>query len=209
MVDPITPLQAGTRRLQAARFHGRERRRSLAGVPELSRTHLYAIPTATIPAAAFPAASIARPITFRTAIRFGAGAHAGLVFEIGNATTSIAVWVDGQELTLRAGDTGDDLVTAAFDNGAAFAEGLELDIVAAVIPGDGRARLWANGAEVARGTAVNDELPNGWAASSDGAFAAAASGSLAADVTETGAPSNFAAIAPLSAFVGQTPRHFV
>lgn len=207
MVNPVTPLQGGTSRNQAVRFYGRERRRSLAGVPALFRTHAFAI-GASIPAAAFPAASIGRPVTFQTAIRFGAGAHAGLVFELGDATTSIAVWVDGQTLTLRAGNTGDDLSTAAFDNGAAFAEGLELDLVAAVSPGDGRARLWANGREVARATAVNGAFPAGWGASSAGSFAAAASGALAADVTETGAPSNFAAVAPLSVYVGQVPRGF-
>lgn len=195
---------------QALRYNARERRLSLAGVPELSRTHRFAIPTASIAAGQFPAAALSRPVTFWTGVRFGAGAHSGLVFEFGNATAAIALYVDGQVLTLRAGSAAaGDFVEATYDRGAAFPEGLRLDLVAAVHPGTGRARLWANGLEVARGEASGGALPAGWAASSTGAFAAAAQGALPADVTQTGAPANFAVVRPLSAYVGQAPRHFV
>lgn len=199
-----------SRRAQAFRYHSRERRRSLAGVPELFRTHAYPIPSATIDVAGFPDPSRSRPVTFHTAVEFGAGAHAGLVFELGDDTTAVALYVDGQVLTLRAGDaSAGDFAEASFDNGAAFTEGLRLELVAAIDPGTGRARLWAEGVELARDQAANGALPNGWAAETDGAFAAAATGALPADVTETGAPANFAVVAPLSVYVGQVPRHFV
>lgn len=204
MVQPLRDLDG---REQAVYFHSRERRRSLAGVPELFRTHRFGIPTSPVPAAAFPYHALL--VTFWTAIRITGGSPAGLLFELGDATTAVAAWIDGSDVSLRAGDTGDDAAVATFTQAGGLPLGLELDLVFSVRPGDGRVRIWGNGQEIARATAVNGQLPNGWAAASDGAFAAAAVGALPADVTEAGAPSDFAAIEPLSVYVGQVPRHFV
>lgn len=204
-----TPLKQLDAVEQAAHFHSRERRRSLAGVPELFRSHFFgSIPTTPILAASFPARDTL--VTFWTAIRITGAAPAGLVFELGDAATAIAFWIDDTELSLRAGDAAaDDRGIATFDNTVSLPVGLELDLVCAVRPGDGRVRIWGNGEEIARGVAVNGQLPNGWAALSNGAFATAAVGALPADVTETGAPNNFDVIQPLSVFVGQVPRHFI
>lgn len=200
----------GVRQSQAQLYHARERRSSLAGFPDLFRTHLYGVPTASIGATAFPVRT--GPVTFATSIRITTGASAaGLIFEFGNATTAVAAWLAASGvLTFRAGDAGaPDRTFAQYDNGGDFDDGQKLDLVFAAIPGDGRSRMWLNGLEVARDTATNGQLDNGWAAASAGAFAAAASGALPADVTEAGAPSDFAAIRPLSVYVGQVPRHFV
>ena len=206
----LNPLEVGTDLNQALRFHSRERRRSLAGIPELFRTHFFGIPTATVLANAFPVRDTL--VTFQTSIRIVTGASAaGLIFELGDATTAIAAWFDTPGLlSFRAGGAAAaDRGLAEFDNGGAFPDDLELDLVFAVRPGDGRVRIWANGEELARDVASGGQLPSGWAASSDGAFAAAATGALPADVLETGAPVDFDVIQSLSVFVGQAPRHFV
>lgn len=192
---------------QAIYFHGRERRRSLAGVPELFRDILLPIPTTPFVINRYP--DVDQPATLRTAIRVTGATPQGLIFEIGNATTALAIWVDDNIIGARMGDTGDDAAVATFDNTISLPVSLELDIVVAVRPGDGRIRMWFNGTERARATAVNGQLPNGVSAQSNGAFASAAIGPLPADVTQTGSPSNFDVIEPLAMFRGQTPRHFV
>ena len=181
---------------------------SLAGVPEMHQTHLFAIPTSPILATQFPSRNV--PVTFRTAIRITAAAPAGLIFELGDGAAAIAAWVDGNELSLRAGDAAAaDRGIATFDTTVDLPVGLELDLTFAVNPGDGRVRIWGDGKELARGAATNGQLPSGWASSSNGAFAAAAVGALPADVTQTVAPTNFDVVQPLSAFVNQVPRHFI
>lgn len=207
----LTHLKVLNGQEQAIYFHSRERRRSLAGVVELFRKlrifGVTSMPVSPIDIAQFPDQDML--ITFQTAIRITDAAPVGLIFELGNATTAVAAWVDGSELIFRAGDTTTDRALASFDNTIDLPDGLEVDLVFSVRPGDGRIRVWANGNEIARDTAANGQLPNGWAAASDGAFATAANGTLPADVTETGTPTNFEVIEPLSVYVGQVPRHFV
>lgn len=192
---------------RALRYHSRERRLSLQGVPELFGTHRYPIPTAAISAGSF--VEFAEPTTFTTSIRITGATPAGLIFEIGDGTTAIAAWIDDDEITLRAGNSGDDAAIATFTNPTGTLEiGREFKLVCAVRPGSGRVRLWSASEEIARATAVNGQFPAGWAADSVGAFAAAAAGALPADVAQTGAPSDFDVIQPLLAFAGQVPRHF-
>jgi hypothetical protein len=204
-LEPLKSLDAVE---QAVYFHSRERRKSLAGVPELHRTRLYPIPTSPVLATEFPDRDLL--FAFWCAIRITDVAPAGLLFELGDATTAIAAWIDDDTVGFRAGDTADDAAVATFVNApGTLPVGLELDLVFAVRPGDGRVRVWGNGQEIARATAVNGQLPNGFAAASNGAFAAAAVGALPADVTQTGAPSDFEVFQPLSVFRGQVPRHFI
>lgn len=260
MVEQLQPLETGTDLNQALRFHSRERRRSLAGVPELFRTLFLGIPTATIPAGSFPVRDVL--VTFWTAVRITGATPAGLVFEFGDGTTAIAAWLNDTDIQFRAGDAAAaDRGLATFDNTVSLPDTLELDLVFACRPGDGRVRIWGNGLEIARdnatgasegagaftvgrlyeiltigttdftligaesntvgllfdatgvgsgtGTARTRDLPTGWAADSAGAFAAAATGALPADVLQTGAPSDFDVIQPLSVFLSQVPRHFV
>jgi len=206
---------------QAVYFHARQRRRSLAGIPELHRTHYIAgsaMAVATINNAQFPAADHTRTVTFKTAIRILAGTgggldeHRGLVFELGSSAIGVALWLDDTTISFRAGENGSvNGAVAELDNTVELPTGLELELVAAVRPGDGRVRLWANGQEVARATASSNTFgaAGTWMAASDGSFAAAVSGTTPADVTQTGAPSGFEVIEPLSVYLGQVPRHFV
>jgi len=201
------PGRALTEQEQAVYFHARERRKSLAGVPEMYRALRFPIPTSPVLAASFPNRS--SPVTFATAIRIIDAAPSGLIFAFGDVTTSLAFWVDGDTIGVRAGSSGDDAAIATFVNaGGDLPVGLELDLVFAVRPGDGRVRLWGNGREIARAEAVNGQLPAGWAAASNGSFAGAAAGSLPAEVTAVGAPVGFVVIEPLSVYAG-IPKHFV
>lgn len=208
MVDQPIPIKSLNDQEQAVFFHSRERRLSLLGVPEMSRTLLQPIPTTPVLAASFPDRDVL--VTFWTSIRITGALPVGLIFELGDATTAIAAWVNDTTINLRAGDSlAADRGLATFTQAGGLPDTLELDLVFAVRPGDGRVRIWGNGLEIARDTAANGQLPNGWAASSNGAFAAAAVGALPADVTQTGAPSDFDVIQPLSVFMGQVPRHFI
>jgi len=203
-------------RAQAVRFHARERRLSLAGVPELHRTHrIYGVTGMAVASidtgAVFP--NRTSPITFRTAIRIteNTGEHRGLVFEFGDATTGAALWIGDETVGFHAGDDGTtDGATALFDNGAELPVGLELELIAAIRPGDGRVRLFGNGREIARGVASGGSV-SPWAADSEGSFASAVQGTIIADVPEIsqGAPAGFDVIEALSVYQGQIPRHFI
>lgn len=210
----LQPVKALNAQEQATYFHARERRRSLAGIPELFRTHLIRdtldLPVANIVASTFPVRD--SEVTLRTAIRVDNNvlARAGLIFEFGSSTAGIALWLENQAIGLRAGATANDGVAATFNNGVQWPALIELDIVAAVRPGLGLIGLWLNGNSVLRAQSVSLGFTNDeWAASSAGSFASAAQGTIPADVAQTGAPSNFAVIEPLSVYIGSRPRQFI
>lgn len=214
MVTALQPLKAMDGREQAVRFYNRERRRSLAGIPRLFRTLQLRgatdIPVANIATATFPTRD--SEITFKTAIRIADNTdpRTGLIFEFGSSAAGLAIWIENDAIGFRAGGTGDDGVAGTFDNVAQWPATLELEIVAAVRPGLGLVALWLNGEEVIKAQSVNETFTNGeWAASSAGSFAAAAQGTIPADVVQSGAPTNFEVIEPMSVYVGQRPRQFL
>lgn len=203
---------------QAVYFHSRERRRSLAGIPELYRTAQHFGGTAMAVAsldtdALFP--DLTLPITFKTAITItdNVGQHRGLVFEFGDAAIGAALWVGDETIGFHAGeDSTVNGATALFDNSAELPIGWSPEIVVSIRPGDGRIRMWANGNELARATASSDTfgVAGAWTAASEGSFAAAAQGAVVPDVpaASQGAPDGFTVVEPLSVFNGQVPRHF-
>lgn len=166
---------------------------------------------ADVPIAQFPVRTTL--VTFKTVVRItAAAAVAGLIFEIGDSTIGVGAWLGSQTLGFHAGEDGTvNGATALLDNGAAWPDGLELELVFGVRPGDGRVRIWANGLEVARSVSSGGDfgVAEAWAAASNGSFAAVVQGTTPVDVVETGAPTNFAVIEPLSVYMGQVPRHFV
>jgi len=206
--------------IQVARFHSLDRRRSLAGIPNLARTHRIfdeaggAMAVATITTSA-QFASRSGPITFRTAIRItaNAGQHRGLILEIGGTTNGIAIWVGDQTIGFHAGPAGTaNGATALFDNGSELPVGLEMDLVCAVIPGKGLVRMWGNGREIARGAASNGLFsPMAWSGSGNGSFATGPSTTAVSDApaASTGSPAGFEVIEPLSVYQKQIPRHFI
>ena len=210
MPETLQPLKALNELEQAVLFHARERRKSLAGVPEMFRTHQIfggtVMTVASIATATFPVRT--GEVTFKTAIRFSdnTSTRTGLIFEFGSSTAGVAIWIEDQQIGFRAGGLGDNGALATFANGAQWPAGLELDIVASVRPGLGIIEIWLNGQTVLK--AQSDAFTQ-WAASSEGSFAAAVQGTTPSDVVQTGAPSNFAVIEPLSVYIGQRPRQMV
>lgn len=202
---------AGTRP-HAARFAARERRLSLAGFPpELHRTHLFPIPTATIDTdVVFP--GLNEPITFRTALLVteNAGVHAGLVFEFGGAAKGAFLYVVDDKLGVVVGGTtsGVDAAVGEIDYGTEIPVGLRLGIVLSIIPGEGRFRLWANGVRAIDGVASSGFSGGTWTGTGDGAFAAAGTDTAHPLVPAAArqAPAGFALVEPLSVFLGQFPR---
>lgn len=205
---------------QVRRLHARERRRSLAGLPELSRTHRFfdavggamAVETITT-AASF--GSRAGPVTFQSAIRIteNGGEHRGIVFEIGGTTNGIALWVGDQTIGFHAGAAGTtNGATALFDNGSELPPGMEIDLVVSAIPGTGKVRMWGNGREIARAQASGLIFsPMVWSGSGNGSFATMLKDTLVSDVPVESAitPTGFEVIEPLSVYQKQVPRHFV
>lgn len=189
---------------QVGRFNATERRRSLAGVPELFRTHSFAIPTTTIPATAFPVRNT--PVTFQTALRITNGATAaGLLFEFGdNLTNAVAAWLDvAGVLHFRAGPPA-SFPHAIWDNGGSFTNGRKMELLFLVRPGNGLVAIFVDGKERARGSGTISQ----WARAAAGSFAADANGAPPADVLQTLAPVGFELIKPLSVYINQVPRNF-
>jgi len=213
------PLKELDGQEQAIFFHSRERRRSLAGAPEMNRSHRLfgdtVMEVADIAAGTiFPVRTA--PITFKTAIAIteNAGQHRGLAFEFGDDAIGSALWVGDNTIGFHSGEDGTvNGATALFDNTVELPVGLELEIIVAARPGDGRVRMWGNGNELARSTASSNGfgIAGSWAAASNGSFASAAQGTVIPDVPaiSQGAPAGFTVVEPLSVYVGQVPRHFV
>ena len=150
------------------------------------------------------------PVTFSVTIRRDASAAAhGIIFEAGDATTGLALWIagNGQDVMAAVGDVGNGGATATVTS-AVMAAGQTIRIVVSVVPGTGELRLWVNG-RVARAASVTKPLPNGWAADS-AAGIGQVSGAVSARVPAADRISLVgAAIAsPIFAFDGQRPQHF-
>ena len=149
------------------------------------------------------------PVTFKTAIRVTGATPAGNVFEFASTARGVALSILGRFIGFVAGGLTTEQSLALFDNGSNLPTGLELDLVAAVDPGTGRTRLWANGQEIARAAASGGDLGIGWGGVGLGSVATAANGTTHNAVASgAGTPTDFDVIEPLSVYMGQTPRQF-
>ena len=194
--------------LQAANYYARKRRRSFH-TSGLFQTHSIGVSELVATTALFPVRS--SPVTFHARIKVTGATCQGLVCEFGGSARGVAIWVEPEKIGFHAGVSGTaggvDLI---YDRGAALPVGLEVDIVAACVPGNGEGRLWLDGIEVARGAATNGTFSSTWAATGDGSVGAAVQGTTVGIVPGASqvAPDSFALVSPLSVFVGQVPRHF-
>ncbi len=221
MSDPsqLMALPANSNQGQALHLNSRERRLSLSGFPEMTRTvQLFGNTVMEIAdidtGESFPTRTT--PITFKTAVRIldNGGQHRGLVFEFGDAAIGTALWIGDETIGFHSGEDGTvNGATALFDFTAELTIGAVFELIVAVRPGDGRIRIWSHGNELARAAASSAGfgVAAAWAADSNGSFAAAAQGAVVPDVpaASQGAPAGFVVIEPLSVYVGQVPRHFV
>ena len=70
--------------------------------------------------------------------------------DTGDSAIGTALWIGDSTIGLHAGeDSTVNGATALFDNTVELPEGLELELICAVRPGDGRIILWGNGKELA------------------------------------------------------------
>lgn len=191
-----------------ALWHARQARLArLDPARGLFRTHSFSpaqdnIDTGTL----FP--DRAREIAFRTRVRI-TGSARGIIFEFGSSTTGLAVWLRQADRVLcaAAGDAAaDDGVTLV---GPQVQSGQRFNIVFAVQPTSGLARLWVDGRRVAAGQAAGGSFPSGWADSGAGAMGKV-QGTVTTRVDQFSriVLANAAVVAPLSVYNGQRPRQF-
>ncbi len=199
-----------TEEQQAVLFASRERTAMWRGRQlDIPRTHK--IVGASTMESAIPVGSFGSRnsiVTFKTRIRSTASSgHAGNIFSYGDATGAVAAWVDGQTINFRAGDAtvGTDASIIQLDLGANPSIGWEATLVVMVRP-DGLVGMWAPDFNVKLWSAgVDLGSFSVWTNDVAGNYSQAG-GAMPADVTETGNPTSFDLIEPLSVYYGSFPR---
>lgn len=149
--------------------------------------------------------------TFTPAGGWATSRELDLLFAVQPGEGRVRIYGDGLELA-RDQSAGDTITAGSFVVGERYTIATigttDFTLIGAASNTVGLV-FTATGVGSGTGTATEIRFPNGWSAGSDGAFAAAAVGVLPADVTETGAPTDFDVIDPLSVYLGQVPRHFI
>ncbi len=192
---------------QATRYNAYRRRLShLDPASGLFRTHRFAYNEAAIDVAnQFPDRS--QPVTVSADIRITNATPAGVIVEMGSATTGLALWIAAadRKLYAAAGDAAaDDGLTVT---GPVCQNGQHLHIVFTVVPGAGKGRLWVNGELVGFALSTNKPLPNGWSDAGAGAV-----GAVNTDITTRVALGDrivlagASIVAPVSVYHNQAPR---
>lgn len=209
MVDQLRRLKSLSGSEQASHYHKRERRRTRVD-PALGlfQTHSFVAADSGFDVGdAFPDRT--RPITIAVDIRRSGSSSNGIVFELGNAATGLAIWVTGSAVYACAGNSAADAgVTLNVSNGIANTGSL-MRIVFAVVPGTGAARLWVNGKLRAARTSANGALVDGFSADASGGIGAVSTAVIArVPAAQRVTLANVAIVGPVRVFAGQTPRSF-
>lgn len=208
---PLLGSRRGTG-LYYAREHRRARHDPLRG---LTLTHDFGVSTATVDTnGVFPDRT--RPITFGTLIEVTGASPSGIICEFGSSTNGLKLAIGSGKLYFAAGNgTGstNDGVDGEITVAALGTVSARFSVRAAVLPSNGKARIWVEGDLVLRLDAASDTaMLNGvWADDSDGAVGAGhAGGSSTQRLPETvnGAPNDFALVEPFRVAQGQLPRQF-
>ena len=191
-------------------YHSRERRKSLYDPKYgLQQSHSYKVADSGFAVgAAFP--NRARTITFAVTIRRSSAAAHGVIFEAGDATTGLAIWIPagGSDISASVGDAGAGGATVTAAN-VLPVDGAEARVVVSVIPSTGELRLWVDGKLLGAATASTAPLPNGWAADSPaGVEAIAGTVTARVPIADRVALTAAAIITPVTAYDGQRPRQF-
>lgn len=138
------------------------------------------------------------------------GTANGVVLDMGNATTGLAIWFDDGAIGFCAGD-------AAAADGVEFIDSTGLpgvnqrfSFVFSVNPGNGKILIWRDGRVIGRAQASGGTLPNGWGAAANGAV-----GDVGTDIT-TRVPlaarvalANASVIGKVSIYQGQGPLRII
>jgi hypothetical protein len=195
-----------------ARKRAAYRTRSFRDVSKgLFRRHRLGV-SGAIATASFPTAMLSQPITFMTEIEVSGVAAEGIVFEYGDSTTGVKLWIEGADTLAAAAGDGTPASNGGADGSATIAglgtDGFRLQLVMAVSPGKGELRVWADGHLVIREDSVAAMTSNTWAASSAGVIAGIENGTSnsRSTVDITAAPTDFAVVRSLETFIGQLPK---
>jgi len=172
---------------------------------QLSRTHVFDSGDNNFAVGTF-FPNRAKPITVAFSIS-RTGADNGMILDMGDTVTGLAIWIDTGTMGFCAGDVvAADGVEFTLAN-ALPATGQTFKFILAVNPGNGKIIIWRNGKVVGRAQATNTNLPNGWGAAADGAVEA-----VGTDVT-TRVPvgarvalANASVIGKVSIYDGQVPQ---
>ncbi len=190
--------------LQAALHAARERTKMHRGfVLDLPRSHHIfgsTVMATTIPAGTFKTRDAI--CTFKSRIEFDTAAPTGQILSFGDATGAISMYVETTAITFRAG--GATIATNANEAQLTIAPvaGDQMTVVGMVRP-DGLVGLWIP--ELQKITWSSAGSFSTWANDIVGDFAQAATG-MPADVAQTGNPTNFTVVEPLSVYYGSLPR---
>ena len=192
-------------------LNARNRRLALLD-PSLGLHQTHSFPAGTTPidvGASFPVRD--RPVTLALRLAATAAGATGVVLELGSSTSGVKVDVDAGSVFVAAGDgSGGGGVGGSFDaSGLLGAVGRVIPVVLAISPGDGRIKLFVDGAAVLRLDGGQAMGGGAWAADSDGSYGAATVGTANTRASAvSAAPTNFELVSPLSVFVGQLPLQF-
>ena len=190
-------------------FYARERRKSIFDPTfKLFKTHDLGIDTALVATGSrFPVRT--RPITFNVELRRGAGTPAGIVFELGDSTRGLVVWVDGSSVHAVAGDGSGPNTAMVTATDALQADGQKIRVTVPIIPGLGLLGMYVNSKLIAMARASSNMFPS-WASNSDGAVGTF-NGTVNAQVPggSVAALSNANIIREVRSYQGQVPRQFL
>jgi hypothetical protein len=202
----VQRLLQPTLRDQVALFHKRERRKShLDPTFELFKTHDHDVSGSIDTATRYPSRSRNRPYTISTRVKRDGAIPNGIVVEMGDATTGLAVWLQGTDILAAVGGTGDNGVTLTGAN-ALLNDGQERQVTVAAVPGYGVAGLFVDSRLLSFQRANAGNFPSGWSSSAAGAVGAP--NGAVSDLVPGGSKVALAdaqIIRRVSAFVGQIP----
>lgn len=157
----------------------------------------------------------AKVMTFAIAVVKTATASDGIVYEFGNPTGGLALWFEQDGIMRFCAGRG----TGAPTQGVTMQVmnppvGRRMRVVAAVNPGDGKARVWVDGDLKAAAQASAGNMGGGWTDNANGRVNGAA-GPGAPNNTSDRIPTasrialaNVSIIAPLKLYHNQLPRTF-
>ncbi len=200
-----TPNGGFTNKMQAVLHAGRERSRSLRGVPDLFRSRME---TPANDLAGIPLSVANSPMLLTGTIRLTDANYVGSLFSFGQTSGAvIAVGITtGQVLTSVVG-SGVNLAETEYSMVSGV--GAELDVALVINPGAGFHETYLNGQRVARSTPVDPQFGGTTVSNEDGAYGFPTTQLIIGDAAAAANTPLFGVevVASLSIYYNQKPRH--
>lgn len=154
----------------ARQFYARERRKSLLDPAfKLFGSHNFGVSPADIDTGAH-FLDRDRAVTFSFSIKRTTASPNGVILELGDATTGLAVWIENMTLGFAVGEgTGDDGLTLSH-TATFLGMDQQHDIVVSCIPGRAAVCIWDQGKIIGSGRTASGSMPNGWSSGAAGSI---------------------------------------